>query len=87
MIGHEDDAEVAWQLLSPFGLDPGNTRLERHAPYTFHARWLDTWRQVLTDWEHDGVAEKIFGDAKTSRAVVIRTNDGNPVDGPRRCRR
>ncbi|WP_345638931.1 O-antigen ligase family protein [Rugosimonospora acidiphila] len=35
----------------------------------------DTWKQVLKDWEHASVAEKIFGDAKTSRAVVTRAND------------
>ncbi|GAA3382966.1 O-antigen ligase family protein [Cryptosporangium minutisporangium] len=44
----------------------------------------DTWRQVLTDWQDAGVAEKLFGDATTSRAVVTRTDDGAPVDGPRR---
>jgi hypothetical protein len=30
------------------------------------------WRQVWTDWRADGVAEKVFGDAKTARAVVVR---------------
>jgi hypothetical protein len=35
----------------------------------------DTWKQVATDWEHASVAEKIFGDARTSRAVVTRAND------------
>ncbi|GIH14234.1 hypothetical protein [Rugosimonospora africana] len=35
----------------------------------------DTWRQVATDWAHAGVAEKIFGDTRTSRAVVTRAND------------
>lgn len=39
-----DDDAVAWRLLEPFDLHPGNTRLERRAPYTFHARWLDCWR-------------------------------------------
>ncbi|GAB3868438.1 O-antigen ligase family protein [Dactylosporangium cerinum] len=44
----------------------------------------DTWRQVWVDWEHAGWAEKAFGDARTSRAVVHRDNDGAPKEGPRR---
>jgi hypothetical protein len=44
---------------------------------------VDTWRQVATDWRHAGWAEKAFGDARTSRAVVIRLNDGAPPQGPR----
>jgi hypothetical protein len=44
----------------------------------------DTWRQVWVDWEHAGWAEKTFGDARTSRAVVHRDNDGAPKEGPRR---
>ncbi|HTJ36263.1 MAG TPA: hypothetical protein VL738_23860 [Dactylosporangium sp.] len=44
----------------------------------------DTWRQVWVDWKDAGWAEKAFGDARTSRAVVTRVNDGNPVEGPRR---
>jgi hypothetical protein len=45
---------------------------------------VDTWRQVASDWQHAGWAEKLFGDARTSRAVVTRTNDGAPPEGPRR---
>lgn len=37
-------AERAWQLLAPWNLTPGNCILERHAIYTFQARWADTWR-------------------------------------------
>jgi hypothetical protein len=44
----------------------------------------DTWRQVWVDWKHAGWAEKAFGDARTSRAVVTRLDDGNPAEGPRR---
>ncbi|GAA2360551.1 hypothetical protein [Dactylosporangium salmoneum] len=44
----------------------------------------DTWRQVWVDWKHAGLAEKAFGDARTSRAVVWRVDDGNPIEGPRR---
>ena len=45
---------------------------------------VDTWRQVVVDWRHAGPAGKLFGDATTSRAVVTRTNDGAPPQGPRR---
>jgi hypothetical protein len=46
---------------------------------------LDTWKQVGVDWVHGSVVEKLFGDTKTSRAVVHRANDGTkpgtkPVD-------
>jgi hypothetical protein len=44
----------------------------------------DTWRQVWVDWKHAGWAEKTFGSSQTSRAVVERLDDGNPVEGPRR---
>ncbi|WP_432984429.1 O-antigen ligase family protein [Dactylosporangium sp. CA-233914] len=44
----------------------------------------DTWRQVWVDWKDAGWAEKTFGNAKTSRAVVERLDDGNPIEGPRR---
>lgn len=45
---------------------------------------IDTWKQVITDWRHAGWAEKLFGDARTSRAVVTRANDGEPPGAPRR---
>jgi hypothetical protein len=44
---------------------------------------VDTWRQVATDWRHAGWAEKVFGDARTSRAVVTRANDGAAPGAPR----
>lgn len=44
----------------------------------------DTWKQVWNDWEDAPVAEKLFGDATTSRAVVTRLDDGAPPEGPRR---
>lgn len=40
-LGHEDRA---WALLAPWDVHPGNARLERHAVYTFNARYADTWR-------------------------------------------
>jgi len=45
---------------------------------------VDTWRQVAADWRHASVAGKLFGDARTSRAVVTRLDDGAPPQGPRR---
>lgn len=36
---------------------------------------VDTWKAVGTEWVQAGWAEKLFGDAKTSRAVVVRTAD------------
>lgn len=34
----------AWELLAPWDVHPGNARLERHAVYTFNARYATTWR-------------------------------------------
>ena len=36
---------TAWRLLAPWGLTPSNATLERHAVYTFQARWVDEWRR------------------------------------------
>ena len=36
-------AERAWDLLRPWGRTPDNTQLERHAVYSFAARWADQW--------------------------------------------
>lgn len=40
-----DHAERAWELLAPWGVHPGNATLERHAVYTFQARWAHRWRR------------------------------------------
>ncbi len=37
--------ERAWELLSPWEVHPGNARLERHAVYTFRARYAERWRE------------------------------------------
>jgi flavoprotein hydroxylase len=37
--------EAAWRLLAFWGLHAGNAKLERHAVYTFRARWADRWRR------------------------------------------
>ncbi|WP_433055285.1 hypothetical protein [Dactylosporangium sp. CS-033363] len=63
-----------WVLKDRFADNPGDVTSGR----------TDTWRQVWVDWKHAGWAEKTFGDARTSRAVVERLDDGNPVAGPRR---
>jgi flavoprotein hydroxylase len=38
------DEQQAWKLLAPWDVHPGNAKLERHAVYTFSARYADTWR-------------------------------------------
>ncbi|MFN8023381.1 MAG: bifunctional 3-(3-hydroxy-phenyl)propionate/3-hydroxycinnamic acid hydroxylase [Acidimicrobiales bacterium] len=35
----------AWALLEPWDVRPDNARLERHAAYTFQARYAETWRK------------------------------------------
>jgi 2-polyprenyl-6-methoxyphenol hydroxylase-like FAD-dependent oxidoreductase len=35
---------AAWRLLERWGVHPANAKLERHAVYTFGARWADRWR-------------------------------------------
>jgi 2-polyprenyl-6-methoxyphenol hydroxylase-like FAD-dependent oxidoreductase len=37
--------ETVWRLLEPWGRNPANSTIERHAIYTFQARWADTWNQ------------------------------------------
>jgi 2-polyprenyl-6-methoxyphenol hydroxylase-like FAD-dependent oxidoreductase len=39
-----DDEQRAWELLAPWDVHPGNARLERHAVYTFNARYAEQWR-------------------------------------------
>lgn len=39
-----DDEASAWSLLRPWDVHPGNARLERHAVYTFNARYAEAWR-------------------------------------------
>jgi 2-polyprenyl-6-methoxyphenol hydroxylase-like FAD-dependent oxidoreductase len=34
----------AWELLAPWDVHPGNARVERHAVYTFNARYAEQWR-------------------------------------------
>ncbi len=36
--------ETAWQRLAHWGMTPDTCTLERHAIYTFQARWADQWR-------------------------------------------
>jgi 2-polyprenyl-6-methoxyphenol hydroxylase-like FAD-dependent oxidoreductase len=39
-----NDEKRAWELLAPWDVHPGNARLERHAVYTFNARYCEQWR-------------------------------------------
>jgi flavoprotein hydroxylase len=38
------DEARAWMLLASWDVQPGNARLERHAVYTFNARYAEQWR-------------------------------------------
>ncbi|GAB2638161.1 bifunctional 3-(3-hydroxy-phenyl)propionate/3-hydroxycinnamic acid hydroxylase [Gordonia jinhuaensis] len=40
-----DTSQRAWELLSEWGRTPENTVLERHAVYTFAARYADQWNR------------------------------------------
>ncbi|GAB3571011.1 bifunctional 3-(3-hydroxy-phenyl)propionate/3-hydroxycinnamic acid hydroxylase [Amycolatopsis endophytica] len=40
-----DTEEKAWELLKAWDRTPDNTRLERHAVYTFAARWAERWNR------------------------------------------
>ena len=42
-IADLDTEATAWRLLQPWYLHPGNATLERHAVYTFQARWVEGW--------------------------------------------
>src|SRR5262245_10064045 len=37
--------DSAWRLLEPWGMTAENATLERHAVYTFRARFVDEWRR------------------------------------------
>jgi 2-polyprenyl-6-methoxyphenol hydroxylase-like FAD-dependent oxidoreductase len=39
-----DTDDATWKLLQPWGFDPTNSELVRHALYTFRARWATRWR-------------------------------------------
>jgi 2-polyprenyl-6-methoxyphenol hydroxylase-like FAD-dependent oxidoreductase len=48
-LPHETRAELnsaarAWELLEPWDVHPDNADLERHAVYTFNARYAQRWR-------------------------------------------
>jgi flavoprotein hydroxylase len=44
-IADLNDEATAWRLLAPWGITPATATLERHAVYTFQARWVDRWRR------------------------------------------
>ncbi|MGW4272653.1 bifunctional 3-(3-hydroxy-phenyl)propionate/3-hydroxycinnamic acid hydroxylase MhpA [Streptomyces seoulensis] len=37
--------ETLWRMLEMFSVRPDNATLERHAVYTFQARWAEEWRK------------------------------------------
>lgn len=37
--------QYAWKRVAPWGLTPDNSTLEKHAVYTFRARWATSWRE------------------------------------------
>jgi flavoprotein hydroxylase len=39
-----DDEATAWELLAAWDVTPANATLERHAGYTFNARYAERWR-------------------------------------------
>lgn len=39
-----NDERRAWAMLASWDVHPGNARLERHAVYTFNARYAERWR-------------------------------------------
>jgi len=44
-LGELSDPATAWKLLGAWGVRPDNATLERHAVYTFRARWAESWRR------------------------------------------
>ncbi|WP_181365039.1 bifunctional 3-(3-hydroxy-phenyl)propionate/3-hydroxycinnamic acid hydroxylase MhpA [Arthrobacter sp. HMWF013] len=44
-VGELGRSETAWRLMEPWDVTPENARLERHAVYTFRARWAQDWRR------------------------------------------
>lgn len=44
-LAEMNNADVSWQLLEPWGINPDNARLERHAVYTFRGAWAENWRK------------------------------------------
>ena len=62
--------------LSPAQDRPGLTQ-SRYGDGGVTSGRLDTWTQVYVDWRDAGVAEKLFGDASTTRAVVTRASSGD----------
>ncbi|MDQ6840358.1 MAG: bifunctional 3-(3-hydroxy-phenyl)propionate/3-hydroxycinnamic acid hydroxylase [Actinomycetota bacterium] len=43
-VAELNNEQTAWRLLGPWQLRPDNCVLERHAIYTFQARWSDQWQ-------------------------------------------
>jgi hypothetical protein len=44
-IAELNTSKRAWELLEPWGRTQQNTTIERHAVYTFEAKWAHQWRK------------------------------------------
>lgn len=44
-IEEMNSREYAWRRVAPWDLTPENSRMEKHAVYTFRARWAEQWRK------------------------------------------
>ncbi len=47
-IDELNDESRAWEFLEPWNVLPHNATLERHAVYTFQAKWVEDWRRGRT---------------------------------------
>lgn len=43
-IEEMNTADYSWRRVGEWGLTPQNSRMERHAVYTFKAQWAESWR-------------------------------------------
>jgi hypothetical protein len=68
---------VALALVFAVSGGAGFITTSRYTPGDVTSGRGETWHQALDEWFDAGSAEKIFGDTKTARAVVIR--DGNKL--------
>jgi hypothetical protein len=49
---------------------------ERYSTGGISSGRIDTWKQVVADWQHAPVAEKLLGDTSDARATVRRESSG-----------
>jgi hypothetical protein len=68
---------AALALVLVFSGGRGFLFQERYAGGDVTSGRSDTWKQVGRDWVHGNIAQKMFGDTGTVRAVVHRADDGH----------